>query len=54
MPRNVTKVKPLLVGGGVGTAPMLMLGAELVKNGMYACFPARRTFIQRPVTVGKF
>lgn len=31
MPRNVTKVKPLLVGGGVGTAPMLMLGAELVK-----------------------
>ena len=24
------------------------------KNGMYACSPARRTFIQRPVTVGKF
>ena len=37
MPRNVTKVKPLLVGGGVGTAPMLMLGAELVKMG---CTPA--------------
>ena len=37
MPRNVTKVKPLLFGGGVGTAPMLMLGAELVKMG---CTPA--------------
>ena len=35
--RVKTKVKPLLVGGGVGTAPMLMLGAELVKMG---CTPA--------------
>lgn len=31
-------VKPLLVGGGVGTAPMLMLGAELVKMGYEPTF----------------
>ena len=51
MPRDVTKVKPLLVGGGVGTAPMLMLGAELVKMG---CEPAflLGALIQRPVAAG--
>lgn len=38
MPCEVTKVKPLLVGGGVGTAPMLMLGAELVKMGYEPTF----------------
>ena len=37
MPRNATKTNPLLIGGGVGTAPMLMLGSELVKMG---CKPA--------------
>lgn len=38
MPQDVTKVKTLLVGGGVGTAPMLMLGAELVKMGCEPTF----------------
>lgn len=38
MPQDVTKVKPLLVGGGVGIAPMLMLGAELVKMGCEPTF----------------
>ena len=38
MPQDVTKVKPLLVGGGVGTAPMLMLGAELAKMGCEPTF----------------
>ena len=37
MPRNA-EVKPLLVGGGVGTAPMLMLGSELVKMGCKPTF----------------
>lgn len=30
--------EPLLVGGGVGTAPMLMLGAELNKRGIRPTF----------------
>ena len=33
IPKDVTAFKPLLVGGGVGTAPMLMLGVELAKAG---------------------
>lgn len=37
LPEDAAGAKPLLVGGGVGTAPMLMLGAELVKMG---CKPA--------------
>ena len=31
-------MKPLLVGGGVGTAPMLMLGSELAKMGCRPTF----------------
>lgn len=38
MPRDATKAKPLLVGGGVGTAPLLMLGAELAKMGCEPTF----------------
>ena len=37
MPQNAA-VKPLLVGGGVGTAPMLMLGSELAKMGCKPTF----------------
>ncbi len=38
MPENAEEAKPLLVGGGVGTAPMLMLGAELVRKGCKPVF----------------
>ena len=38
LPQDVTAVKPLLVGGGVGTAPMLMLGATLAKMGCKPTF----------------
>ena len=31
-------VKPLLIGGGVGTAPMLMLGEKLVEEGISPTF----------------
>ena len=37
MPQNAD-LKPLLVGGGVGTAPMLMLGSELAKMGCKPTF----------------
>ena len=37
MPQN-SDLKPLLVGGGVGTAPMLMLGSELAKMGCKPTF----------------
>ena len=38
IPKDVTAFKPLLVGGGVGTAPMLMLGVELAKAGCKPTF----------------
>ncbi|MDE5677936.1 dihydroorotate dehydrogenase electron transfer subunit [Phocaeicola sp.] len=38
IPQSIATMKPLLVGGGVGTAPMLMLGAELVKRGCQPTF----------------
>lgn len=38
LPTNPTEIKPLLVGGGVGTAPMLMLGAALAKMGCKPTF----------------
>ena len=41
IPKDVTAFKPLLVGGGVGTAPMLMLGVELAKACRKPCFPLR-------------
>ena len=37
MPQN-TQNKPLLIGGGVGIAPMLFWGAELKKNGFNPVF----------------
>ena len=37
MPQDAA-IKPLLVGGGVGTAPMLMLGSELAKMGCKPTF----------------
>ena len=50
---NVTN-PPAATGCGVGCRPeVLMLGAEL-RKWMYACFPARRTFIQRSVAAGVF
>ena len=38
LPQDIAAVKPLLVGGGVGTAPMLMLGATLAKMGCKPTF----------------
>ena len=38
LPQENAPVKPLLVGGGVGTAPMLMLGATLAKMGYKPTF----------------
>ena len=38
LPQNPSEMKPLLVGGGVGTAPMLMLGSELAKIGCKPTF----------------
>lgn len=38
LPQNPCKFKPLLVGGGVGTAPMLMLGSVLAKIGCKPTF----------------
>jgi len=38
LPQENAPVKPLLVGGGVGTAPMLMLGATLAKMGCKPTF----------------
>ena len=38
LPQDMTAVKPLLVGGGVGTAPMLMLGSTLAKMGCKPTF----------------
>ena len=38
LPQNPGAIKPLLVGGGVGTAPMLMLGSELSKMGCKPTF----------------
>ena len=38
LPQDASAVKPLLVGGGVGTAPMLMLGAVLAKMGCKPTF----------------
>ena len=38
LPQNASVVKPLLVGGGVGTAPMLMLGSTLAKMGCKPTF----------------
>lgn len=36
--QDAAQAKPLLIGGGVGTAPMLMLGAELAKMGVEPTF----------------
>ena len=38
LPQENAPIKPLLVGGGVGTAPMLMLGATLAKMGCKPTF----------------
>ena len=38
LPQDTAAVKPLLVGGGVGTAPMLMLGSTLAKMGCKPTF----------------
>ena len=38
LPQDASVVKPLLVGGGVGTAPMLMLGSTLAKMGCKPTF----------------
>jgi dihydroorotate dehydrogenase electron transfer subunit len=38
LPATTADFKPLLVGGGVGVAPMLMLGAELAKMGVKPTF----------------
>ena len=38
LPQETAAVKPLLVGGGVGTAPMLMLGSTLAKMGIKPTF----------------
>lgn len=38
LPQEPAKAKPLLIGGGVGTAPMLMLGAELARMGCEPTF----------------
>lgn len=38
LPGAAANAKPLLIGGGVGTAPMLMLGSELVKRGVKPVF----------------
>lgn len=38
IPENVNNLKPLLVGGGAGSAPMLMLGKELSKQGCRPTF----------------
>ena len=38
LPQDTAAVKTLLVGGGVGTAPMLMLGATLAKMGCKPTF----------------
>ena len=38
LPSNAADFKPLLVGGGVGTAPMLMLGYTLAKMGCKPTF----------------
>ena len=38
LPQDLISVKPLLVGGGVGTAPMLMLGSALAKMGCKPTF----------------
>jgi len=38
LPQNASTMKPLLVGGGVGTAPMLMLGKTLTQMGFNPTF----------------
>lgn len=38
MPKAPAMAKPLLIGGGVGTAPLLMLGSELAKAGCKPVF----------------
>ncbi len=38
LPQNPASVSPLLVGGGVGTAPMLMLGSALAEMGCKPTF----------------
>ena len=38
LPQENAPIKPLLVGGGVGTAPMLMLGSTLAKMGIKPTF----------------
>lgn len=38
MPESPQSTKALLIGGGVGTAPLLMLGAELAKKGCKPTF----------------
>ena len=38
MPQKEADMKPLLVGGGVGTAPLLMLGSALAKMGCKPTF----------------
>ena len=38
LPQDKASVKPLLVGGGVGTAPMLMLGSTLAEMGYKPTF----------------
>ncbi len=38
LPETAEKARPLLVGGGVGIAPLLMLGVELVRTGCEPVF----------------
>jgi dihydroorotate dehydrogenase electron transfer subunit len=38
VPSDEVQFNPLLVGGGVGVAPMLMLGSELAKKGIRPTF----------------